>query len=115
MALRILASQGWLQRKIIKDGEEIDFQLTDKGRKSLTLAHQYDKFCHYLPTLINIEQYLFQKYDQEKEKYFLYLITELSNLKSLIATICCNPISSIALNISLIVPVTFDASPKSNI
>ena len=30
VSLRLLASQGWLERKILKDGEEIDFKLTEK-------------------------------------------------------------------------------------
>ena len=47
VALRLLASQGWLQREILKDGEEIDFKLTDKGKTALLLANHYSLFCQY--------------------------------------------------------------------
>ena len=66
VALRLLASQGWLQREILKDGEEIDFKLTDKGRTALALAHHYNLFCQYIPTLIKIDHYLFDSGVQEK-------------------------------------------------
>ena len=80
VALRLLASQGWLQREILKDGEEIDFKLTDKGRKSLALAHHYDLFCQYIPTLIKIDHYLFDSGFQEIK--FSPLIIKLKKLSN---------------------------------
>ncbi|SVE37080.1 uncharacterized protein METZ01_LOCUS489934, partial [marine metagenome] len=77
---RLLASQGWLQREILKDGEEIDFKLTDKGRTALALAHHYDLFCQYIPTLIKIDHYLFDSGVQEKE--FSSLIIKLKKLSN---------------------------------
>ncbi len=80
VALRLLASQGWLQRKILKDGEEIDFKLTDKGRTALALAHHYDLFCQYIPTLIKIDYYLFDSGVQEN--IFSSLIIKLKTLSN---------------------------------
>ena len=58
VALRLLASQGWLKRQILLDGEEIDFKLTDKGKNALLQAHHYAHFCQYIPVLVNIDQHL---------------------------------------------------------
>ena len=59
VALRILASQGWLIRNILQDGEEIEFELTDKGREAFSLAPIYTSFCKFIPVLIELDRYLF--------------------------------------------------------
>ena len=59
VALRLLASQGWLEREIIQDSKNINFQLTQKGKTSLPLAYHYDTFYHFFPILINMDKYLF--------------------------------------------------------
>ena len=59
VSLRLLASQGWLERNIIHDGENIEFQLTEKGQECFSLAHHYDSFCQFIPILINLDRYLF--------------------------------------------------------
>ena len=81
VALRLLASQGWMQRKILTDGEEIDFKLTDKGKIALSLSHHYVQFCQYIPVLVNIDQHLFNK-ELQSEKDFSKLIEMFSNLNS---------------------------------
>ena len=73
VALRLLASQGWMQRKILTDGEEIDFKLTDKGKVALSLSHHYAHFCQYIPVLVNIDQHLFNK-ELQAEKDFSKII-----------------------------------------
>lgn len=80
VALRLLASQGWLQRKILKDGEDIDFNLTDKGRTALSMSHHYDIFCQYIPKLINIDQHLFDSDVKIKDEEFTDLIAKLKHL-----------------------------------
>jgi len=64
VSLRLLSSQGWLNRTIIQDGEDIEFQLTDKGGIGLSHAAYYDTFNKFTPYLINIDKYLF---DPDKE------------------------------------------------
>ena len=59
VALRLLASQGWLTRNILQDGEEIEFELTDKGREAFSLAPIYTSFCEFIPILIELDRYLF--------------------------------------------------------
>ena len=82
VALRLLASQGWLQREILKDGEQIDYKLTHKGKKILSLAHHYDAFLNYIQVLINIDNYLFDSNVKTKEKDLAKLIKILTNLQS---------------------------------
>jgi len=82
VALRLLASQGWLQRRILKDGDNIDFKITDRGKNALTLAHHYDLFCQYIPTLIQMDQHLFNSDVQTKKDDFLKLIEKLSELNN---------------------------------
>ena len=55
VSLRLLASQGWLKREIIQDGEDVEFQLTDKGNIGLSHAPYYDTFNKFIPFLINID------------------------------------------------------------
>ncbi len=59
VSLRLLASQGWLKREIIEDGEDIEFELTDRGNIGLSHAAHYDAFNKFIPYLINIDKYLF--------------------------------------------------------
>ena len=59
VALRLLASQGWLKREILIDGEEINFHLTEKGQNAFTFAQYYVKFSNIIPELCNIEHYLY--------------------------------------------------------
>ena len=86
VALRLLASQGWLQRKILKDGEDIDLNLTDKGKSALKMSHHYDIFCHYIPTLIKFDQHLFDSEVEAKEEEFTDLILKLKNLSNIPST-----------------------------
>ena len=79
VALRLLASQGWLKREILLDGEEIDFNLTDKGKKTFSLAHIYVPFSQYISTLINIDQHLFDSKKQINEEELSKLIVKLNH------------------------------------
>lgn len=80
VALRLLASQGWLQREIIKDGEEINFKLTNKGGIILHQAEYYVEFCQHLPILINIDQHLFNSNIPKIKTDFVNLIKKLSDI-----------------------------------
>ena len=60
VALRLLASQGWLNRKILLDGEEIDFTLTKKGMTMLEFAAKYSSCANHLHDLMIIEKHLFK-------------------------------------------------------
>ena len=59
VALRLLASQGWLTQNILQDGEEIEFELTDKGREAFSMTPIYTSFCEFIPVLIELDRYLF--------------------------------------------------------
>ena len=59
VALRLLSSQGWLIRNILLDGEEIEFELTNKGREALLLTPIYNSFCDFIPILVKMDRYLF--------------------------------------------------------
>ncbi|SVE63855.1 uncharacterized protein METZ01_LOCUS516709, partial [marine metagenome] len=59
VALRLMASQGWLIRNILSDGKEIDFKLTDKGREILSMSPHYLIFSKIIPELIHMDQHLF--------------------------------------------------------
>jgi len=82
VALRLLASQGLLKREIVKDGEEINFMLTNKGEIGLSLGHYYSQFCQFIPTLINMDKHLFNSDAQSAKKEFSRLIIELNNLNN---------------------------------
>ena len=61
ITLRLLASQGWLKQDILEDGANIHYKLTEKGEKFIKISQHYDPFSEFIPTLINIEQYLFNQ------------------------------------------------------
>ena len=82
VALRLLASQAWLNRKIVKDGEEINYKLTVKGKHLLKMAHHYVPFVQYIPTLIKMDQFLFSTGFQTNNSDFSKLIANLEDLKS---------------------------------
>ena len=60
VALRLLASQGWLNREIMIDGEEISFKLTQKGMVMLEFANNYSSYAKCLHDLMIIEKHLFK-------------------------------------------------------
>ena len=60
IALRLLASQGWLNREIMIDGEEISFKLTQKGMAMLEFANNYSSYAKCLHDLMIIEKHLFE-------------------------------------------------------
>ncbi|SVC67370.1 uncharacterized protein METZ01_LOCUS320224, partial [marine metagenome] len=74
VTLRLLTSQGWLNQNIIKDGDNIQYKLTDKGQKCFQISHYYDPFSDFIPNLINIEQYLFDPNSQSIKKEFNSLL-----------------------------------------
>ena len=82
VALRLLASQGWLKRKIIQDGEDIEFHLTEKGVKGLAHAHYYDRFYTFIPFLIDIDKYLFDPHAKDIQDEFQNLQICLDTLNS---------------------------------
>ena len=59
VSLRLISSQGWLEQDIIDDGNNIQYQLTEKGKQCFQLAHHYNDFSKCIPILINIDRYLF--------------------------------------------------------
>jgi len=82
VALRLLASQGWLKRNIIQDGEDIEFHLTEKGVKGLAHAHYYDRFYTFIPFLIDIDKYLFDPHAKDIQDEFQNLQICLDTLNS---------------------------------
>ncbi len=82
VALRLLASQGWLKRNIIQDGEDIEFHLTEKGVKGLAHAHYYDRFYTFIPFLIDIDKYLFDPHSKDIQDEFQNLQICLDTLNS---------------------------------
>jgi len=51
VALRILASQGYINRTVDNDQDEIQLELTDMGRQAFDLANHYDTFYELMKTL----------------------------------------------------------------
>ena len=82
VTLRPLASQGWLRQDIIVDGANIHYKLTEKGRNCIKLTHHYDPFSEFIPTLINMDRYLFDPNSQSIQKEFNALIKSLKNFTS---------------------------------
>ena len=82
VSLRLMASQGWLERNIIHDGENIEFQLTEKGQKCLSLAHHYDTFCQFIPILIHLDRYLFDPNAKSIQDDFQNLFDNLEALNT---------------------------------
>ena len=82
VSLRLLASQGWLERNIIHDGENIEFQLTEKGQECLSLAHHYDSFCQFIPILIHLDRYLFDPNAKFMQDDFQNLFDNLESLNT---------------------------------
>ena len=82
VSLRLLASQGWLKREIIQDGEDVEFQLTDKGNIGLSHAPYYDTFNKFIPFLINIDKYLFDPNTEDIQDAFNELLASLHSLNS---------------------------------
>ena len=88
VALRLLASQGWLKRNIIQDGEDIEFHLTEKGVKGMAHAHYYDRFYTFIPFLIDIDKYFpiltgKKIYPHIYESEFKWFISGHTNVKEL--------------------------------
>ena len=67
VALRLLASQGWLNRNIMIDGQEIDFSLTKKGKAMLEFSNEYSACANHLQDLMIIEKHLLD-FDETLEK-----------------------------------------------
>ena len=82
VSLRLIASQGWLERKIVQDGENIKFQLTDKGQEFLSLLYHYDSFCQFIPVLINLDRYLFDPSPKSVQDDFRNLLGNLESLNT---------------------------------
>jgi hypothetical protein len=82
VSLRLLASQGWLIRKVIQDGEDVEFQLIEKGVNGLTHAHFYDRFNTFIPFLIDIDKYLFDPNAKQIQDEFQKLQACLDTLNS---------------------------------
>lgn len=82
VALRLLASQGWLERTIIQDGKDIEFQLTEKGMKGLGYAHYYDRFFTFIPFLVDIDKYLFDPHAKDIHEEFQNLQICLETINS---------------------------------
>jgi hypothetical protein len=82
VSLRLLASQGWLKRSIIQDGEDIEFELTDRGNIGLSHAAHYDAFNKFIPYLINIDKYLFDPDTENIQDKFNELLASLHALNS---------------------------------
>ena len=82
VSLRLLASQGWLERNIINDGKNIEFQLTEKGNQCLSLAHHYKPFCQFITTLINFDRYLFDPNTKSIQNDFQNLLDSLQSLNT---------------------------------
>ena len=80
VSLRLLASQGWLKREIIQDGEDVEFQLTDRGNVRLSHAPYYVTFNKFIPFLINIDKYLFDPNAEDIQDEFNELLASLHSL-----------------------------------
>ncbi|HYO56582.1 hypothetical protein [Archangium sp.] len=60
VALRLMASSGWLSRHVEQSGRDTAYQLTAKGRLALEIAPQpYGEVVAFLPKAISFEDHVF--------------------------------------------------------
>lgn len=55
VALRMLTSQGWLIRTVIKDGENIEYSLTNSGQKMISYSNRYSKIIPWNSDAVNLK------------------------------------------------------------
>ncbi|MDX1406727.1 MAG: hypothetical protein R3330_01305, partial [Saprospiraceae bacterium] len=58
VALRVLASQGWLVQEIVGNGEDVRFAVTDAGRIAATMIDHYQLPVAFIPHAVRIGDYL---------------------------------------------------------
>src|ERR1039458_1006616 len=65
VALRLLASCGWLTQRIAEDGRSPSYALTPEGSLALRIAPPlYEEALSFLPKAVFLEDFLFGKSDQ---------------------------------------------------
>ena len=62
VGLRVLASQGWLNQKPSKDGSDVAYETTSKGREAFELFGSYEHAVRYMPDAIKTENYILNGY-----------------------------------------------------
>ena len=77
VALRLLASQGWIDRKFNSDNEQINFLLTSKGHALVQKSHIYQSFNKYTQDLIIIDETIYRNNNSENQSKFINIINEL--------------------------------------
>ncbi|MDX1476389.1 MAG: class I SAM-dependent methyltransferase [Saprospiraceae bacterium] len=58
VALRVLASQGWLTQEILGHGEDVRFSITDTGKIAATMLDQYAQPVAFIPHATHLGEYL---------------------------------------------------------
>jgi hypothetical protein len=65
VALRLLASCGWLQQRMAEDGRSPSYVLTSDGSRALRIAPPlYEEVVSFLPKAVFLEDFLFGRSDQ---------------------------------------------------
>ncbi len=79
VALRILCSQGWLQQTIEKQGDEITFKITNRGRIAFELMDCYKEPVEFIPHAIQMETYILKGFEPAAFVQLSHLFTLLKN------------------------------------
>ena len=53
VGLRVLASQGWLNQRILADEQDVEFETTENGLKAFELIHHYQGAVNWLNQAVN--------------------------------------------------------------
>lgn len=58
VALRVLASQGWLEQEILDQGSDVHFRVTETGLIASTMFERYASAVDFIPHAVRIGDYL---------------------------------------------------------
>ncbi len=80
IALRLLASQGWLMRTVLKDGKNIEYSLTDLGRNMIQYAHKYSQLIPWYSEAVYLEKLITENNLHDIDGIFYELLQSAENL-----------------------------------
>jgi len=69
VALRLLSSQGWLERKIHTRSKQVDFSLTERGKSILAFSHIYTEVASLLKDVPLYRYKLFSAHQTYSQNY----------------------------------------------
>ena len=79
VALRVLCSQGWLTQQVEGAGEDISFQVTEKGVIAFKYLDLYESSVKFIPYAIKLENFIQDGFDPESYRQLRILIEQQKN------------------------------------